>query len=52
MLAVEHADGSASAALRPGGEWMLYQGLGNEEAQVGGWCTMRGPCRAARCLQS
>lgn len=34
VLAVEHADGSASAALRPGGEWMLYQGLGNEEAQV------------------
>ncbi len=36
VLAVEHADGSASAALRPGGEWMLYQGLGNEQAQVGG----------------
>ncbi|KAL4420912.1 hypothetical protein ABPG77_001253 [Micractinium sp. CCAP 211/92] len=34
VLAVEHADGSASAALRPGGEWMLYQGLGNEQAQV------------------
>ncbi|KAL4443328.1 hypothetical protein ABPG75_011065 [Micractinium tetrahymenae] len=34
VLAVEHADGSASAALKPGGEWMLYQGLGNEEAQV------------------
>lgn len=34
VLAVEHADGSASAALRPSGRWMLYQGLGNEEAQV------------------
>jgi platelet-activating factor acetylhydrolase len=34
VLAVEHADGSACAARLPGGEWRLYGGLGDEEAQV------------------
>lgn len=34
VLAVEHNDGSASAVRLPGGEWRLYGGLGDEEAQV------------------
>lgn len=36
VLAVEHTDGSASAVRLPGGEWRLYGGLGDEEAQARG----------------
>jgi platelet-activating factor acetylhydrolase len=36
VLAVEHADGTASAARLAGGRgWRFYQGLGGEEGQVG-----------------
>lgn len=35
VLAVEHADGTASAAKLAGGRgWMFYKGLGGEEGQV------------------
>jgi hypothetical protein len=34
VLALDHADGSASAAQLPRGAWKLYGGLGDEAAQV------------------
>lgn len=47
VLAVEHNDGSASAVRLPGGEWRLYGGLGDEEAQVSVLCQPVIACVAA-----
>lgn len=34
VFALEHFDGSASAARLPGGRWLMYGGLGDEKAQA------------------